>query len=450
MARPDAENPDTPESEVGDDLLLPGGKVDADAVRRVIGGGADADDEGLARVTFKLQRDLDKRLDKYLTDRITFMSRSQLQRLIDEGGVTVNGRRPKASTKLRIGDEVEVVVPPPPVTEIQPENIPLEVMFEDDHLIVINKSPDIIVHPARSHNKGTLVHALAWHFRYNSASGGGLSTVGKEFARPGVVHRLDRHTSGVMVAAKTDEAHWKLGRQFELRQTDKRYLAVVEGVIEADADVIEQPIGPSPSKAKGQREKMVVRHDELGRAALTIYRVRQRFGGDALGGSAPGGAALRAACGEEATAGTRRVPPHLRAELLGDAGAGGARLGEPRHRERGFTVVELELKTGRTHQIRVHLSHMGFPIVGDDLYGGHHSSAGMLDPALRRGVGGDEMVIARQALHAAMLTFVHPITEQKMTFQAPLRSDMAELVRVLRGRGDAGEVLTPAGAVLGV
>lgn len=432
MARPDAENPETPESEVGDDLLLPGGKVDADAVRRVIGGGADADDEGLARVTFKLQRDLDKRLDKYLTDRITFMSRSQLQRLIDEGGVTVNGRRPKASTKLRIGDEVEVVVPPPPVTEIQPENIPLEVMFEDDHLIVINKSPDIIVHPARSHNTGTLVHALAWHFRYNSASGGGLSTVGKEFARPGVVHRLDRHTSGVMVAAKTDEAHWKLGRQFELRQTDKRYLAVVEGVIEADADVIEQPIGPSPSKAKGQREKMVVRHDELGRAALTIYRVRQRFGG--VAGSS------------EAV----RLPPHLRAELMGDAGVGDARSVEPGRKERGFTLVELELKTGRTHQIRVHLSHMGFPIVGDDLYGGHHSSAGMLDPALRRGAGGDEMVIARQALHAAMLTFVHPITEQKMTFQAPLRRDMAELVRVLRGRGDAGEVLTPAGAVLGV
>lgn len=447
------------------DFILPGGKLDPDALRAAFGDSTSEDEEsGLPRVTFKLQRDLDKRLDKYLTDRITFMSRSQLQRLIDDGGVTVNGRKPKAATKLRIGDEVTVVVPPPPVTEIQPENIPIEVLFEDEHLIVLNKSPDIIVHPARSHNKGTLVHALAWHFRYNSPTGGGLSTVGKEFARPGVVHRLDRHTSGVMVAAKTDEAHWKLGRQFELRQTDKRYLAIVEGLMEADADVIEHPIGPSPSKAKGQREKMVVRHDEAGKHAVTIYRVRQRFGV----GTVPGGTGFQPVLREPTNAtSTPSLPPHLRPSLMAAlqehrsplSGTSVARPAPTPHaqNQRGFTLVELELKTGRTHQIRVHLSHMGYPIVGDDLYGGHHSTAEMLVGAKGKSTEGggptsvargDGMVIARQALHAAMLTFVHPITEQKMTFSAPLRSDMLETLRLLRSRGDAGPVVEMPGAVL--
>ena len=390
-----------PESDIDPDLgpgfIAPGGKVDPDAVRAAIGSAESEDDEGgLPRVTFKLSRDLDKRLDKYLTDRITFMSRSQLQRLIDEGGVSVNGRVPKASTKLRIGDEVTVVVPPPPATEIQPEEIPIEVLYEDQWLLVINKAPDIIVHPARSHNKGTLVNAVAWHLRHASAVGGTLSAVGTEFARPGVVHRLDRHTSGVIVVAKDEQAHWKLGRQFELRQVDKRYLAMVEGVIEPDVDVIEQPIGPHPSKAKGQREKQVVRHDELGKHAVTIYRVRQRF-----------------------------------APLAGVPNS------------RGFTLVELELKTGRTHQIRVHLTHMGYPIVGDDMYGGHIATRSQL------GGRGDDVVIERQALHAAMLGFKHPISEEKMVFTAPLRDDMAELLAMLRASGasgGAGPVQTPPGA----
>jgi RluA family pseudouridine synthase len=461
----------SPAPAAGGDFILPGGKLDPDALRAAFGDATSEDEEsGLPRVTFKLQRDLDKRLDKYLTDRITFMSRSQLQRLIDDGGVTVNGRKPKAATKLRIGDEVTVVVPPPPVTEIQPENIPIEVLFEDEHILVLNKSPDIIVHPARSHNTGTLVHALAWHFQHNSPKGGGLSTVGKEFARPGIVHRLDRHTSGVMVAAKTDEAHWKLGRQFELRQTDKRYIAIVEGLIETDADVIEHPIGPSPSKAKGQREKMVVRHDEMGKHAVTIYRVRQRFG--------PTCHRLAQSSGQVGAP----PPPHLRPDLMAaltERDAEEHRLGSesksvakpliarmppPKSNQRHFTLVELELKTGRTHQIRVHLSHMGFPIVGDDLYGGHHATAEMLNPhrtadaratdgrprasVLPSGVSKDGYVIARQALHAAMLTFVHPITNEKMVFTAPLRSDMAETLAILRSRADAGAVMDMPGAVL--
>jgi 23S rRNA pseudouridine1911/1915/1917 synthase len=370
---------------LNDEVLLPSGRVDPEAVRRLAEGAAD-DDAELPRVTFQLKSDLKKRLDKYLTDRIGFMSRNQLQKLIDEGGVVVNGRQPKASTVLRKGDVVEALIPAPPSKEIAAEEIPLDVLYEDEHLIVINKSPDIIVHPARSHLKGTMVNALAWHFRVKS--GGALSSVGTEFARPGVVHRLDRHTSGCIVFAKSDEAHWKLGHQFEHRRVDKRYLAVVHGRVEPPVDVIELPIGPHPSREKGYREKYVVRHDELGKQAVTICRVRELY------------------------------DPHAR---------------EPTDR---FSLVELELKTGRTHQIRVHLSHLEWPIVGDDMYGGRP----VMDDS-----GG--VVISRQALHAAVLGFEHPITRARMEFTAPLRGDMAGLVRMLR-QGAGWTVVNPPGATV--
>lgn len=372
---------------VGEDLLLPGGKVDPVAVERLIAASQAADEDAeLPKVTFTLQRDLKKRLDKYLTDRITFMSRNQLQRLIEGGGVLVNGRTPKPSTTLRRGDVVEVVVPPPPPTEVQPEEIPLDVLYEDEHLVVLNKQPDIIVHPARSHLKGTLINALAWHFRHRS--GGSLSTVGTEFARPGVVHRLDRHTSGVIVFAKQDEAHWKLGHQFEHRRVDKRYLAVVHGRVEPPADVIDLPIGPHPSREKGYREKYVVRHDEQGKPSVTIYRVREWY------------------------------DPHA---------------ADPGDR---YTMVELDLKTGRTHQIRVHLSHLGWPIVGDDMYGGRPYPGPDGTP-----------IIARQALHAAMLSFDHPITGRRLTFTAPLRGDMLALVAALRARPGLQRLDVPGAAI---
>ncbi|GJQ30982.1 MAG: pseudouridine synthase [Phycisphaerae bacterium] len=388
-------------------LVLPGGKVDAEAVRRAVEEaeeqGAD-DDAALRTVEFRIQRDLNKRLDRYLTDRIGFLSRNQLQRLIDEGGVTVNGRAPKASTKIGAGDVVRVVIPPPPAANIQPEDIPLDVLFEDEHLIVLNKQPDIIVHPARSHLKGTMLSALAFHFRHRSALGGGLSAVGEEFARPGVVHRLDRHTSGCIAFAKTEEAHWKLAGQFERREVDKRYLAVAHGRIEPDVQVIDLPIGSHPSKEKGYREKYVVRHDELGKPAVTIARVRERY---AVGGA--GAAARRSAV----------VP-----------GAPATESGE-------YTLVELELKTGRTHQIRVHLSYNLWPIVGDDMYGGKPYED-------ERGV----VVIARQALHACTLGFRHPITEQPLEFTAPLRGDMAALVRSLRARSTVAAGVDSPGATV--
>jgi 23S rRNA pseudouridine1911/1915/1917 synthase len=364
-------------------LILPGGKVDAraiaDAAVRAIDEGLDeGEDAELRRVRFELRRDLEKRLDKYLTDRIDFLSRTQLQKLIEGGGVLVNGNLPKASTKLRAGDVIEVVVPAPPSKAIVPEDIPLEVMFEDEHLIVINKQPDIIVHPARTHITGTMLSALAFHFKHRT--GGQLSEVGKDFARPGVVHRLDRHTSGCIVFAKQDEVHWKLGHQFEHRRVEKRYVAVTHGHIEPEVQIIDLPLGPHPSREKGYREKQVVRHDELGKPSLTVARVVRLF-------------TVVDSCGWE----TREHVDMRR-----------------------FSLVELELKTGRTHQIRVHLSHLGWPIVGDDMYGGAEIPG----------------VIVRQALHAKLLGFDHPVTGERLRFEAPLRGDMEMLVKKL-GESDA-------------
>lgn len=389
---------------VGEDVILPGGKVDPEALRKIIEtqraqgpSGDEDDDAAIGRVTFTLQRDLNARLDKYLTSRITFMSRNQLQKLIAGGGVIVNDRPAKASTNLRRGDVVEVMIPEPPPTGIQPENIPLEILYEDEHLCVINKAPDIIVHPARSHLKGTMINALAYHFQKNNS--GALSTVGDEFARPGVVHRLDRHTSGVIVFAKSDEAHWKLGHQFEHRRVEKRYIALVHGRVEPDSDVIDLPLGPHPSREKGYREKYVVRHDELGKHAITIYRVREAY--SPIGTAAVRERSIQTAPGWKPPETSERAPA---ASSVGHYG-----------------LVEVELKTGRTHQIRVHLSHLDWPIVGDDMYGGKPLVA-----------ADGRIVIARQALHAALLGFTHPISGKPMQFTAPLRGDMAEAISLLR------------------
>jgi len=363
------------EEDDGVHLIGPDGKIDPEALlalyERQSEGGADpagaedAGDDAPITVTLCLRRDLDKRLDRYLVDRIPFLSRTALQRLIDEGGVTVNGRTPKASTRLRAKDRVVIVLPPPPSSAIPAEDIPLEVLFEDDDIIVINKQDDIIVHPARGNKRGTIINALAWHFLHRSS--GALSEVGREHARPGVVHRLDRHTTGVMIAAKSEVAHWRLGRQFEQRRTDKRYLAVVHGRMEVLADVIELPLGKHPTI----RERQAVRWDDTGKAATTVARVR---------------------------------------ELYDD-----------------FTLVELELKTGRTHQIRVHLSHLGHAIVGDDMYGGRHLAVGDV-------VGDSDRtpLITRQALHATTLGLRHPMTGAPVTFHAPVHADMRRLIDLLR------------------
>lgn len=400
----------------GNVFMTRGGKIDAEALREALLANdtlseSEEEDEALRTLRFTLSRNLNKRLDKYLVDRIGFLSRSQLQRVIDAGGVRVNDRLGKASTKLNRGDTVQITVPRPPSTEIQPDPVPISILYEDAAMLVINKQADLIVHPARQHNRGTLLNGLIHLFKERSAESGGagegLSSVGKEFARPGIVHRLDRDTSGVMVIGKADEAHWKLARQFEKRTVDKRYLALVHGVVEADTDVIDVPLGDSTSKAKGQREKQQVRYDELGKPAVTIYRVRQRFrGGEAIS-----------------------IGGH---QMVGGSGAA-----------RGFTLVELELKTGRTHQIRVHLAHLGYPIIGDDLYGGAIVRRGSIDPG-----GGEptEVVCDRQALHAAKLQVNHPISDERMTFTAPLPEDLAYVYALLMRNMSPDALQSPPGA----
>lgn len=367
-------------------LLDAGGKIDQDALRKAVEL-AGPDDADARRVNLSLQRDINDRLDKYLTSRIPFMSRSQIQRMIDDGAATVNGKPARASTKLRLDDEISLVLPPPPSGEIEPEDIPIDVLFEDEHLIALNKRADIIVHPARSHNTGTMLGALAWHFMHSS--GGELSPVGADLARPGVVHRLDRDTTGVIIFAKSEEAHWKLARQFEERTTDKRYLAIVngdpKGALEPDTEAIDEPLGPHPSKEKGYREKQVVRHDQLGKPSLTIARVRKRY-------------------------------------RLHDQPVGGQH----------FALLELELRTGRTHQIRVHCAHRGWPIVGDDMYGG-------------RAFELQDQTISRQMLHAALLAFDHPITGKPMVLTAPPRDDMLALIAHLREHTTA--TASPGGGV---
>ncbi|MSR43930.1 MAG: RluA family pseudouridine synthase [Phycisphaerales bacterium] len=345
-------------------LVTSAGTVDRDALFALYESSAAVDDDQSVTVTFKLNHDLNKRLDRYLVDRVPFLSRTALQRLIDEDAVRVNGRVAKASTKLRKGDVVIATLPPPPSSEIPAEEMPLDILFEDGEVIVINKAPGLIVHPARSHKSGTLINGLAWHFQHRTS--GQLSTVGKEFARPGVVHRLDKHTSGVMIAAKTDTAHWRLGKQFELRQTQKRYLALVHGHPEPHADVIDLPMGKHPTI----KERYAVRHDDTGKPSQTVYRVLEEYA--------------------------------------------------------GYALVELELRTGRTHQIRVHMSHIGYPLVGDDMYGGTHVTM--------RDFGGDsdEPLLTRQALHAALLGVRHPISNEPMTFLAPLWSDLRTAVDLLR------------------
>ncbi|MDH3583180.1 MAG: RluA family pseudouridine synthase, partial [Phycisphaerae bacterium] len=373
------------------------------------GPGASLESHGDQHRRFKLTRDLKKRLDRYLRDRLPSLSRSRLQKLINEGAVTVNGRTPKSSTLLGLGDVVDVQVPPPPLSQIPAEPIPLDVLYEDEHLIVVNKQADLIVHPARSNPGGTMVNALAWYFREVKPNGlEALSSVGVDEFRPGVIHRLDKDTTGAIVVAKTDEAHWRMNRQFETRAVQKYYLAVVHGEMSPPGDVIDGPIGKHLQVA----EAYAVRHDRGGRGAVTIYRVREVFD--------------------------------------------------------GYSLVELELKTGRTHQIRVHLTWLGFPIVSDIIYGGeamgepemreppvaagsqpHLTFARQKPEGLRlwkRIAERDDLLIDRPALHATVLQFRHPVTEAPVQVTAPLPKDMAELVRSLRKQRPKSGLLPADGA----
>ena len=302
----------------------------------------------------------ERRLDKYLHGRFSNLSRRFIQDAIRKGTTTVNGKTARPSQKLSPGDEISFVIPEPPSREILPEDIPLDIIYEDSDLIILNKQSGILVHPARGNTHGTLVNALAF---YSNELSSGLG----EF-RPGIVHRLDRDTTGVMVIAKNDTAQWKIARQFELRQVNKTYLAIVHGTPELDADRIKVPLGVHPKI----REKFAVR-PEIGKESITYYEVLEAF--------------------------------------------------------RGFSLLKMTPKTGRTHQIRVHLSHLKHPIVADDMYGGALVYPWQLadsEPAV------EEPVINRFALHAFSIEFKHPTTQKIVKFEAPLHDDMQNLLDMLR------------------
>jgi 23S rRNA pseudouridine1911/1915/1917 synthase len=324
---------------------------------------------------FSLSKNSVRRLDQYLVDRLPYLSRANVQRLIDEGLVKVNGKPTKPSYRPKDGDQIEMVAPPKPVSELVPEDIPLSIVYEDDQFLALNKQANLMVHPARGVWRGTLVNGLVHYAR-------DWSTVNGNW-RPGILHRLDRNTTGIMLVAKADEAHWRLARQFENRTIQKTYLAIVHGVPPLKADVIDAPIG----RDRYVREKQAIRKIENGgRPAVTKYEVLETFD---------------------------YTPP---TPLIASSHAKDAKLPPPPGR---FSFIRLTPKTGRTHQLRVHMAFNGFPMVGDTMYGGRIFEL-------------EGFRFDRQALHAAEITFTHPGTLDPMTLAAPLPPDMERLLSILR------------------
>lgn len=298
-----------------------------------------------------------ERLDAFLASQIEGWSRARLQRLIEDADVLVNGLVAKSSYKLHAGDHIEVELIPPPSTAFAPENIPLDIVFEDDDLIVVNKPAGMVVHPAAGAEAGTLANALAFHFEQLSSNAGA--------ARPGIVHRLDKGTSGLLVVAKNESAHENLADQFRAREVFKSYVALVHGQVEKKTDQIDQPIARDP---RNRIRMAVVRG---GRPAISIYRVRKRF-------------------------------------------------------ER-FTLLDIELRTGRTHQIRVHLAWLKHSVVGDEIYGGGRDKT-VPDVRIRVQIA----KLGRQFLHAEQLGFRHPRTGDEVRFTAQLPDDLQHLLEILK------------------
>ncbi|CAN5854734.1 RluA family pseudouridine synthase [soil metagenome] len=295
------------------------------------------------------------RLDIYLANQIEGWSRARLQQLIADAEVLVNGRSAKSSQKLHENDEIEIELISSPVS-FAAEDIQLAIVYEDSDLIVVNKPAGLVVHPAAGIHSGTLANGLAFHFQQLSRQGGPI--------RPGIVHRLDKDTSGLLVAAKTEVAHEKLADQFRTREVFKSYIALVHGVLENDSGRIDQSIARDPRN----RTRMAVIRG--GRSALSLYTVRRRYD--------------------------------------------------------RFTLVDVELRTGRTHQIRVHFSWLKHPVVGDEVYGGGRDNT-VLDPKLKAQI----RKLGRHFLHAEQLGFRHPHTDEPMMFRASLPGELKELVAIL-------------------
>jgi 23S rRNA pseudouridine1911/1915/1917 synthase len=356
---------------------------------REAGASSSVEAEEAALVFDVSEEDAGARLDAFLAARVEGVSRTTLKRAIEEGDALVEGRASKPSYKLRAGERVEVELPEPPATEVEPEDIPLDIVYEDEEVVVVNKPAGMVVHPAAGVRNGTLANALAFRFRnadfgmrvdesrlsedeslassHPSSNPQSAIRNPQSGIRPGIVHRLDRDTSGLIVVAKTARAHESLSEQFRARTVFKSYAALVHGSTKEEKGRIEQPVGRD---TRNRTRMGVVRG---GRAALTLWRVRRRF-------------------------------------------------------ER-FTLLDVEIKTGRTHQIRVHLAWMKHPVVGDETYGMGRDKT-IPDPRLRSAIA----AMGRQFLHAARLGFHHPRTGEWVSFDAPPPAELARLLEELEAK----------------
>lgn len=299
------------------------------------------------------------RLDAYLADELADLSRSRIQKLIADQQVVINGEVCISKKVIvREGDRIQITIPDAEPLDLQPENIPLEILYEDAHLLILNKPTGMVVHPAPGHFSGTLVNALLWHCRIETG-GSTLSGIGG-IQRPGIVHRLDRDTSGAIAVAKTDQAHQHLQQQFQAKTARRSYLAVVYGAPQQPSGTIDLPIGRHPI----DRKKMaIVPEAQGGRKAITHWQVKQRLD--------------------------------------------------------NYTLMQFDLETGRTHQIRVHGAHVGHPIVGDPVYGSGRSI----------GVN-----LPGQALHAWRLRLQHPVSDMVVEAIAPLPQSLLTLIDILQKR----------------
>ncbi len=316
-----------------------------------------------------------QRLDHFIATQLEGVSRSRVQLLLDQGDVLVNGAQPKPSLKLRGGEQIVVTGEPHPAPlKATPQDIPLDVVFEDQHLAVVNKPAGMMVHAgaggsedARSRN--TLVNALLFRFKALSATGGDL--------RPGIVHRLDKETSGLIIVAKNDAAHAALAELFSSRQISKTYIALVQGAVERQKGTITAALSRDPVR----RTRMTTRPQENARSAVSHYEVMRRLD---------------------------------------------TRFGK-------FTLVRVRIETGRTHQIRVHMASIGHPVVGDTLYGASSQLADQVaaqaasSRAARRKTEPERLRLGRNFLHAARLEFVHPVTGKPLQLEAPLPPELCEL-----------------------
>jgi len=307
----------------------------------------------------------DVRLDKFLSDkREVDLSRSQVQRLIAIGAISVNDERKKASYLLKPGDRIKIEFVPAPVPLEIPEDIAFDILYEDNSIVVINKPPDLVVHPSAGHYTGTLVHGLLFRFSNLSSFGDPI--------RPGIVHRLDKDTSGVMVVAKNDRAHDFLARQFKGREVKKEYIALVHGSVEKGTGIIDLPVSRHPVKRKEMAVSL-----EKGREARTEWKVISIF-------------------------------------------------------SLGFSLLRIRLHTGRTHQIRVHMASIGYPVVGDGVYGYGRRWWKKQSLTIREALE----LVPRQMLHAELLGFIHPDSRRYVEFKTQPPPDMARLLGWLNGHNE--------------